>query len=61
MKKDSVALKFRTQNLVATYTLNFEDKFEVLSKVHFRYTIYSFKAQEVRSPTLRIVCKLELK
>ena len=52
MKKYSIALKFRTQNLVVTYTLNFEDKFGVLFKVHFRYTIYRFEPQEVRSPTL---------
>ena len=30
----------------------FEDKFGVLSEVHFRHTIYRFKTWEVRSPTL---------
>ena len=40
---------------------DFEDKLGVLSKVHFRHTIYRFKAWEVKSLMLQIVCKLELK
>ena len=43
-----------------TYS-NFEEKFGVLPKVHFRHTIYCFEAQEVKSPTLQIVYKLKLK
>ena len=40
---------------------DFEDKFEVLSEVHFRHTIYHFKDQEVRSLTLQTVYKSNLK
>ena len=37
------------------------DPFRVLIEVHFHHTIFLFKAQEVRSPTLQTVCKSELK
>ena len=37
------------------------DTFRVLSGVHSMHTICSFKAQEVRSPTLQMVHKSELK
>ena len=37
------------------------DIFQVLSGVHFMHTICRFEAREVRSPTLQIVHKLELK
>ena len=40
---------------------NFEEKFLALSKVHFINSIHWFEAREVRSPTLQMVCKLELK
>ena len=39
----------------------FEDIFGVFSEVHFRHTIYCFEAREVRSPTLQMVYKSELK
>ena len=36
------------------------DKFRAISGVHCIHTIYFFKALEVRSPTLQMVCKSEL-
>ena len=39
----------------------FEEKFGVFSKFYFVQTIYHFEAWEVRSLTLQIVCKSELK
>ena len=38
-----------------------QDTFRALPKVHFIHPIYCFEAWEVRSPTLRTVCKSELK
>ena len=38
-----------------------EEKFEVLPEAHFSHAIYCFEAQEVKSPTLEMVCKSELK
>ena len=32
----------------------FKEKFGVLFEVYFKHTIYGFKAQEVRSPTLQM-------
>ena len=61
MKQDSAAWKFRTQKSDDIIYSDFEDKFGALSRVHYIHTIYRFKAQEVRSPTLQTVCKLELK
>ena len=40
---------------------DFEDKFGVIPKIHFRHTIYRFEAREVKSPTLQMVYKSELK
>ena len=33
----------------------FEEKFGVLSEVHFSHTLYRFEAQEVRSQMLQMV------
>ena len=38
-----------------------KDKFRALSRVHCIHTIYRLEAWEVRSPTLQVVCKSELK
>ena len=57
MKQDLVAWKFRTQKSDGIIYFDFEDKFGALSGVHYIYTIYRFKAREVRSPTLQTVCK----
>ena len=40
---------------------DFEEKFGVLPEAHFSHAIYCFEAQEVKSPTLEMVCKSELK
>ena len=61
MKQDSVAWKFRTQKSDGIINSDFEEKFRGLYRVYYIHTIYRFKAQEVRSPTLQTVCKLELK
>ena len=55
------AWKFRTQKSDGIIYSDFEEKFGVLSGVHYIYTIYLFEAREVRSPTLQTVCKSELK
>ena len=39
----------------------FKVTFGVFSEVHFGQSVYFFKALEVRSPMLQIVCKLERK
>ena len=39
----------------------FKATFGVFSEVHFEQSVYFFKALEVRSPMLQIVCKLEQK
>ena len=41
--------------------LPLQDIFGALPQVHFIYTIYRFKAREVRSPKLQTVFKPELK
>ena len=61
MKQDSAAWKFRTQKSDGNIYSDFEDKFGALIEVHFRYAIYFFKAWEVGSPILQMVCKSELK
>ena len=61
MKQDSTTWKFRTQNLVAIYTLTLRKNFGSILGVHFRHTIYCSKAHEVKSPTLQTVCKSKLK
>ena len=38
MKQDFVAWKFRTQNLVVTYTLTLMTNFGKLPRVYFRHT-----------------------
>ena len=38
-----------------------KEKFRALSRVHCIHTIYHFEAREVKSPTLQMVCKSELK
>ena len=60
MKQDLAAWKFRTQKSDGNIYSYFEDKFGALLRVHFIHTIYRFEAQEVRSPTLQTVCKLDL-
>ena len=40
---------------------DFEAKFEALPKVHFRQTIYCFKALKVKNPTFQTMCKSKLK
>ena len=37
------------------------DTFRVLPRVYFMHTICHFEAREFRSPTLQMVCKLDLK
>ena len=61
MKQDSVAWKFKTQKSDGNIYSDLEDKFKVISRVHFIHTIYHFEDREVRSPTLQMVCKSELK
>ena len=61
MKQDSVAWKFRIQKYDGNIYSNFKDKFGEIIGVHFIHTIYHFEDREVRSPTLQMVCKLELK
>ena len=56
MKQDSAARKFRTQKSDGNIYSDLEDKFKVLSKVHFIHTIYRFEDREVRSPTFQMVC-----
>ena len=50
MKQDSAAWKFRTQKSDDNIYSKFEDKFRVLPRVYFIYTIYCFEAWEVTSP-----------
>ena len=52
MKQDSAAWKFRTKKSDGNIYSEFEDNFGALSKFHFIYTIYHFKAWEFRSPML---------
>ena len=40
---------------------DFEVKFGVVPKVHFRQAIYRFESMEVKNPTFQIVYKSELK
>ena len=40
---------------------DFEEKFRAIFEFYFRNTIYCFEAQEVISPTLSTMYKLELK
>ena len=61
MKQDSAAWKFRTQKSNGNIYFDFEDKFGALLRVHFIHTIYRFEYREVRSPTLQMVYKSELK
>lgn len=44
----------------STY-LHFKVNFERLSEINFVQAIYYFEAQEIRSPTLQMVYKSELK
>ena len=57
MKQDLTTWKFRTQNLVVTYTLTLRTNFEYFPKS----IIYRFEAQEVKSPMLQTLCKSKLK
>ena len=61
MKQDSATWKFKTQKSYGNVCFDFEDKFGSLFRVHFIHTIYHFESTKVRSPTLQIVCKSELK
>ena len=61
MKQNLAGWKFSTQKSNGIIYSDFEDKFRGLSGVHCIHNIYFFEAQEVRSPTLQTVCKLELK
>ena len=61
MNQDSTTWKFRTQKYNGIIYSEFEDKFRALSGVYYILTLYRFKAREVRSLTLKMVCKLELK
>ena len=61
MKQDSAAWKFSTQKSDGIIYFDFENKFRALIGVHCIHTIYRFETREVRSPTLQIVCKSELK
>ena len=45
-------MKIRTQKSDDIIYSDLEDKFGVLSGVHYIHTIYRFEAWEVRSPTL---------
>ena len=38
-----------------------QEKFRELPGIYCIYTIYCFEAQEIRNPTLQIVCKSESK
>ena len=61
MKQDLAAWKFRTKKSDDIIYSDFENKFRVLSRVHFIHNIYRFEAWEVKSPMLQTVCKSELK
>ena len=61
MKQDSIAWKFRTQNLVTTYTMTLRINLEYLLESILDMLYIFSKAWEVKSPTLQMVCKLELK
>ena len=61
MKQDSAAWKFRTQKSEGNIYSNFEDEFGALPGVYFIHTIYRFEAWEVKSLTLQMLCKSELK
>ena len=61
MKQDSATWKFKTQKSDGNIYFNFVDNFGALFGVHFMHTIYRFEARKVRSPTIQMVCKLELK
>ena len=61
MKQDSTVWKFRTQKSDGNIYSDFEDKFGALSGVHIIHSIYPFEAREVKSPTLQMVYKLEMK
>ena len=55
------AWKIGTQNLVAICTLTLRQYLEYFPEVHFRQTVYGFKALKVTNLILQTVCKLELK
>ena len=63
-KVEGYGLKFIHSNWNSNSSSNIyydlEMIFGVLSKVIFGHSIYRFKAQEVRNPTIQTVCKLEL-
>ena len=61
MKQDSAAWKFRTQKSNGIIYSDFDDIFRGILGVHCIHTIYRFESWEVRSPTLQMVCKSELK
>ena len=60
MKQDSVAWKFRTQNLIVIYSLTLRTNLEHFSESILYIHIF-FKAWEVKSPTLQTMCKSKLK